>query len=91
MDLARCGQFCVLRKLGWQPHPQLHLQTPATCSNIALHNLFPGEIDLVVSVCLSAVRAATPIPHALIRFLGRILGETRLVRIAPLVTMLRTG
>jgi hypothetical protein len=26
------------------------LQTPASCSNIALHNLFPGEIDLVVSI-----------------------------------------
>jgi 5'/3'-nucleotidase SurE len=24
-------------------------QTPATCSNIGLHNLYPGEIDLVVS------------------------------------------
>lgn len=24
-------------------------QTPATCTNIALHNLYPGEIDLVVS------------------------------------------
>lgn len=23
--------------------------TPASCSNIALHNLYPGEIDLVVS------------------------------------------
>lgn len=23
--------------------------TPATCANIALHNMFPGEIDLVVS------------------------------------------
>jgi len=23
--------------------------TPATCSNVALHNLFPGEIDLVIS------------------------------------------
>lgn len=23
--------------------------TPATCSNIALHNLFPGEVDLVIS------------------------------------------
>jgi broad specificity polyphosphatase/5'/3'-nucleotidase SurE len=23
-------------------------QTPATCTNIALHNLYPGEIDLVV-------------------------------------------
>ncbi|EJT99793.1 sure-like protein [Dacryopinax primogenitus] len=23
--------------------------TPATCANIALHNLFPGEIDLVIS------------------------------------------
>ena len=26
------------------------LQTPASCSSIALRNLFPGEIDLVVSV-----------------------------------------
>ncbi|KNZ79564.1 TTL domain-containing protein, partial [Termitomyces sp. J132] len=24
-------------------------QTPATCANVALHNLFPGEIDLIVS------------------------------------------
>lgn len=24
-------------------------QTPATCSNIALHNIYPGEIDLVLS------------------------------------------
>lgn len=24
-------------------------QTPATCTNIALHNLYPGEIDLVIS------------------------------------------
>lgn len=24
-------------------------QTPASCSNIALHNLYPGEIDLVIS------------------------------------------
>jgi 5'/3'-nucleotidase SurE len=23
--------------------------TPATCSNIALHNLYPGQIDLVIS------------------------------------------
>ena len=24
-------------------------QTPATCANIALHNLYPGQIDLLVS------------------------------------------
>jgi len=24
-------------------------QTPATCANIALHNLFPGQFDLVIS------------------------------------------
>lgn len=24
-------------------------QTPASCSNIALHNIYPGEIDLVIS------------------------------------------
>ena len=23
-------------------------QTPASCSNVALHNLYPGEIDLLV-------------------------------------------
>ena len=28
---------------------ELTRQTPATCSNIALHNLYPGMIDLVVS------------------------------------------
>ena len=26
-------------------------QTPATCANVALHNLYPKEIDLVVSFC----------------------------------------
>ncbi|KAI6101957.1 survival protein sure-like phosphatase/nucleotidase [Pisolithus croceorrhizus] len=25
------------------------LQTPASCTNISLHNLYPGEIDLVIS------------------------------------------
>jgi len=43
--------------LGWGESPQLnyHLrhqsnrQTPASCANIALHNLYPGEIDLVLS------------------------------------------
>ncbi|KAG8933060.1 hypothetical protein FRC02_000160 [Tulasnella sp. 418] len=25
------------------------MKTPATCTNIALHNLFPGQIDLVIS------------------------------------------
>ena len=25
-------------------------QTPATCANVALHNLYPGQIDLVVSL-----------------------------------------
>ena len=29
-----------------------HLKTPATCANVALHNLYPGEIDLVVCTCL---------------------------------------
>lgn len=24
-------------------------QTPATCANIGLHNLYPGEIDFVIS------------------------------------------
>ena len=28
---------------------RLTRQTPATCSNIALHNLYPGMIDLVIS------------------------------------------
>jgi 5'/3'-nucleotidase SurE len=23
--------------------------TPSTCTNVALHNLYPGEIDLVIS------------------------------------------
>jgi len=27
-----------------------HVQTPATCANIALNDLWPGKIDLVVSV-----------------------------------------
>ncbi|KAG8219839.1 sure-like protein [Butyriboletus roseoflavus] len=27
------------------------LKTPATCTNVALHNLYPGEIDLVVCAC----------------------------------------
>ena len=48
MDFARCGQLFMLRKPGQQSHPQFYLQTPASCSNIALHNLFSGEIDLVV-------------------------------------------
>ena len=26
----------------------LRPQTPATCANIALHNLYPGQIDLLV-------------------------------------------
>jgi hypothetical protein len=35
-------------------------QTPASCSNIALHNLYPGEIDLLVC-CGLRVR---PRPHS---------------------------
>lgn len=35
-------------------------QTPASCSNIALHNLYPGEIDLVVCHGLLSLPLATP-------------------------------
>lgn len=31
---------------------QNHTQTPATCANIALHNLFEDKIDLVVKITL---------------------------------------
>lgn len=38
-----------------------HMQTPATCSNIAIHHLYPGEIDLVISgpncECVSGPRS----------------------------------
>lgn len=26
------------------------MQTPATCANIGIHNIYPNEIDLVVCV-----------------------------------------
>lgn len=74
MDPARCGQFRVLQKPKLRSRPYLHIQTPATCSNVALHNLFPGEIDLVVSV--SGV-AQTPHQTSLIRsdFWAELWGE----------------
>lgn len=30
-------------------------KTPATCTNVALHNLYPGEIDLVVCMTTASV------------------------------------
>lgn len=33
-------------------------QTPATCANIALHNLYPGQIDLVVGQYYLLLRTA---------------------------------
>ena len=41
-------------------------QTPASCSNIALHNLYPGEIDLVVSrgFARSFLFCYTQAPHS---------------------------
>ena len=66
---------------------QFCLQTPASCANIALHNIFPGEIDLVVSL-------SRPVPDpftnfslfAMLRFPGRIMGGTHLVRTTRVVT-----
>ncbi|CAE6432462.1 unnamed protein product [Rhizoctonia solani] len=51
------GLYLELKKLGWNVRVVLPASqkswigkaTPATCTNIALHNLYPGEIDLVVS------------------------------------------
>ena len=43
----------------------LIFQTPASCASIALHNLFPGEIDLVVRIqgeSRNIVRIFLPIP-----------------------------
>ncbi len=38
-------------------------QTPATCSNIALHNLYPGQIDLLVGSGLPTFLFAPPSSH----------------------------
>lgn len=42
-------------------NPLATKQTPATCSNIALHNLYPGEIDLLVGSGLPTLPPTLPL------------------------------
>lgn len=83
MDFTRRGMLGPLPGVSQQSHSWLRTQTPASCANISLHNLFRGEIDLVVSIqnqSSSVIQVSSPSFSVLIRFLGLISGETHLVK-----------